>query len=313
MNWIKKIAPGIKSLLSPIKKRMEKGEKSLWTNCKCGTLTLKDEFEKNLFVCPSCSKTHTISCRQRFNIFFDGSDYTVLEYGLPPDDVTEWSDPRGKYIDRLKAARKKTGENEAMLFATGQLNGMQVTVGSMDFLFFGGSVSPAVGECFLSAANFSIKNKQPLILFATSGGMRMESGSILSLQQMTRMTIACRELKINKIPFILCAGGHVMGGTTASMASLADYIISESKDFLWGFSGKRIIEQNLREKLGKEIQTSQWVFDHGGLDKIVERKDLRSEIYNFLSILLKVKEKEINNMDDVNSFKQNLQKTSKAV
>ena len=307
MNWIKRLAPGIKALLSPLKKRLGKGEKSLWKNCSCGKLTMKDDFKKNLFECPHCFKTHLISCRQRFNIFFDNSDYTIIDYGSPPDDPSKWSDPRGKYIDRLKSARKKTGENETMLFATGLLNGMQCTVGAMDFSFFGGSVSPGVGECFLSGAEHSIKNKQPMILFATSGGMRMESGSILSLQQMARMTIACQELKKNKIPFILCAGGHVMGGTTASVASLADILISESKEFLWGFSGKRIIEQNLREKLGKEVQTSAWVFEHGGLDKIVPRKDLRSEIYNILSILLKVKEKEINNTSDVASNNKSLQ------
>ena len=307
MNWIKRFAPGIKALLSPLRKRLSKGEKSLWTNCKCGKLIMKDDFEKNLFECPHCFKTHLISCRQRFNIFFDESEYTILDYGSPPDDVSQWSDPRGKYIDRLKAARKKTGENETMLFATGSVKGMSCTVGSMDFSFFGGSVSPAVGECFLSATEFSIKNKQPMILFGTSGGMRMESGSILSLQQMPRMTIACRELNKNKIPFIFCAGGPVMGGTTASMASLADIIISESKDYLWGFSGKRIIEQNLKEKLDAEIQTSKWVYDHGGLDKIVPRKELRSEIYNILSILLKVKEKEINNTGDVVSNNKSLQ------
>ena len=130
---------------------------------------------------------------------------------------------------------------------------------------------------------------------------------------MTRRTLACSELKKNKIPFIVVAGGPSLGGTTASMASLADIIISESKDFLWGFSGKRIIEQNLREKLADEVQTSQWVLEHGGLDKIVPRKELRSEIYNILSILLKVKEKEINNKEDVSSIDQPLQKTSKAV
>ena len=314
MNWIKRIAPGIKSLLSPLRKRMSKGEKSLWTNCTCGKLTLRDEFEKNLFECPSCSKTHLISCKQRFNIFFDDSEYTVLEYGMPPEDPTSWSDPRGKYIDRLKAARKKTGENETMLFATGWLNALPVTVGSMDFSFFGGSVSPAVGECFLSGVQHSINNKQPMILFATSGGMRMESGGgILSLQQMARMTLACSELKKNKIPFIVVAGGPCLGGTTASVTSLADAIFSESKDFLWGFSGKRIIEQNLREKLPDEVQTSQWVLEHGGLDKIVPRKELRSEIYNLLSILLKVKEKEIKNINDVVSIDESLQKTSKAV
>ena len=312
MNWIKKIAPGIKSLLSPIKKRMAKGEKSLWTNCTCGKLTLRDEFEKNLFECPSCSKTHLISCKQRFDIFFDDSEYNIIEYGIPPEDPINFSDPKGKYVDRLKESRKKVGQQEAMLFATGWLNAMPVTVGSMDFSFFGASVSPTVGECFLSGVQHSINKKQPLILFVSSGGMRMHTG-ILSLMQMTRMTLACSELKKNKIPFIVVAGGPCLGGTTASMASLADIIISESKDFLWGFSGKRIIEQNLREKLADEVQTSKWVIEHGGLDKIIPRKELRSEIYNILSILLKVKEKEINNKGDVSSIEQPLQKTSKAV
>ncbi len=308
MNWIKRIAPGIKSLLSPIKKRMAKGDKSLWTNCTCGKLTLRDEFEKNLFICPSCSKTHLISCKQRFNIFFDNSEYTTLKYGMPPEDPIKFSDPKGKYSDRLEESRKKVGEQEAMLFANGKLNGMSVTVGSMDFSFFGASVSPSVGECFLSGVSNSINKRQPLILFVTSGGMRMHTG-ILSLMQMTRMTLACSELKKNKIPFIVVAGGPCLGGTTASMASLADIILSESKDFLWGFSGKRIIEQNLREKLADEVQTSQWVFEHGGIDKIVPRKEIKSEIYNILSILLKVKEKEINNTDDVNSVEESLQTT----
>ena len=137
MNWIKRIAPGIKSLLSPLKKRMAKGEKSLWTNCTCGKLTLKDEFEKNLFECSACSKTHLISCKQRFKIFFDESIYTSLEYGTPPEAPINFSDPKGKYSDRLEESRKKVGEQEAMLFATGKLNAMPVTVGSMDFSFFG--------------------------------------------------------------------------------------------------------------------------------------------------------------------------------
>tara|TARA_A100001011_G_scaffold281136_1_gene291136 strand:- start:1419 stop:2363 length:945 start_codon:yes stop_codon:yes gene_type:complete len=310
LNWIKRIAPGIKSLLSPLKKRMAKGEKSLWTNCSCGKLTLRDEFEKNLFECSACSKTHLISCKQRFRIFFDESVYTSLEYGTPPEDPINFSDPKGKYSDRLEESRKKVGEQEAMLFATGKLNAMPVTVGSMDFKFFGASVSPSVGECFLSGVQHSINNKQPLILFVTSGGMRMHTG-ILSLMQMTRMTLACSELKKNKIPFIVVAGGPCLGGTTASMASLADIILSESKDFLWGFSGKRIIEQNLREKLADEVQTSQWVLEHGGIDKIVPRKELRSEIYNILSILLKVKEKEINNTDDANTIQGSLQTVRK--
>ena len=240
--------------------------------------------------------------------FFDNSEYTTLKYGMPPEDPIKFSDPKGKYSDRLEESRKKVGEQEAMLFANGKLNGMSVTVGSMDFSFFGASVSPSVGECFLSGVSNSINKRQPLILFVTSGGMRMHTG-ILSLMQMTRMTLACSELKKNKIPFIVVAGGPCLGGTTASMASLADIILSESKDFLWGFSGKRIIEQNLREKLADEVQTSQWVFEHGGIDKIVPRKEIKSEIYNILSILLKVKEKEINNTDDVNSVEESLQTT----
>ena len=284
-------------------------ENSDWVSCCKGPINRK-ELEENLWVCKYCGKNFRISCIQRFDIFFGQNRYEILKTPMPSEDPLNFE----SYKDKILAARKKTGENETMLFATGWLNALPVTVGSMDFSFFGGSVSPAVGECFLSGVQHSINNKQPMILFATSGGMRMESGGgILSLQQMARMTLACSELKKNKIPFIVVAGGPCLGGTTASMASLADIIISESKDFLWGFSGKRIIEQNLREKLADEVQTSQWVLEHGGLDKIVPRKELRSEIYNILSILLKVKEKEINNTNDVSSIDGSLQKTSKAV
>ncbi|MDC1096062.1 acetyl-CoA carboxylase carboxyltransferase subunit beta [Pelagibacteraceae bacterium] len=294
MNWITKfLKPKIKSIF---KKRSSEEKDTLWTNCSCGKLTLKEEFVSNLYVCPSCDKHHTISNKKRFSIFFD-NEYEILEHGVPEENPINFKDTKD-YELRIQEARAKTKENESMLAATGKVNGIDVTVASMSFHYMGGSVSPYVGECFLSAVQHCITNRQPLILMATSGGMRMQTG-ILSLQQMARMTLGCSELKKNKLPFICLATGHVLGGTTASFASLADIIYSESKDFLWGFSGKRIIEQNLREKLADEVQTSQWVYEHGQIDKIVSRKEIKSEISNILSILLKIKEKENINSDNV--------------
>ena len=248
MNWIKRIAPGIKSLLSPLKKRMAKGEKSLWTNCSCGKLTLKDEFEKNLFECSACSKTHLISCKQRFKIFFDESVYTSLEYGTPPEDPINFSDPKGKYSDRLEESRKKVGEQEAMLFATGKLNAMPVTVGSMDFSFFGASVSPSVGECFLSGVQHSINNKQPLILFVTSGGMRMHTG-ILSLMQMTRMTLACSELKKKQDAVYCCSWWSLLRWNYSFNGKSCRYYFVRIKRFFMGFQRKK----NYRTKFKRKV------------------------------------------------------------
>ena len=288
MNWISKyIKPKLKSLF---KKKSSELNDALWQNCSCTKLTLREDFEKNLFVCPSCNKPHPLSNKQRFEIFLDDSEYTVLDYGRPPEDPLSFFDTK-KYSERIKKSKNETGEDETMVAVSGWLNALPITVVSMDFRWMGGSVSPRVGECFLNAAEHAIKNSKAFIVYATSGGMRMQTGN-LSLQQMGRMTIAMHELKKKNIPTIVVAGGHVLGGTTASFASLADQIYSEDENYLWGFSGKRIIEQNLKEKLAPEVQSSRWVMDHGGLDKIIPRHKLRDEIYNFLSILLKIKEKE---------------------
>ena len=305
MNWITKfIKPKIKSLF---KKKSADSKDGLWTNCSCSKLILKEEFKNNLYVCPSCDKPHLISSKQRFAIFFDDSEYQTLDYAMPEENPLNFVDTK-KYSDRLKEARQKTGEKEAMLAATGWLNAHPITVVNMNFKVLGGSVSPAVGECFLSAAQHSIEKNQPLILFTTSGGMRMQTG-ILSLQQMSRMSLAAIELKKNNIPFITIAAGHVLGGTTASFASLSDFIFSEHKDYLWGFSGKRIIEQNLREKLPDEVQTSSWTLEHGGIDKIIHRSKIRDEVYNILSILLKLKEKENINKENEIAVDKDLSKT----
>ena len=289
MNWISKfIKPKIKSLF---KKKSAEIDDTLWQNCSCSKLTLKEDLKKNLFVCPSCNKPHPLTNKQRFAMFFDDSEYEILDYGRPPEDPINFVDTK-KYEDRIKKAQDLTGEDETMAAATGYLNAVPVTAVSMSFSWLGGSVSPRVGECFLNAAEHAIKNNnKAFVMFVTSGGMRMQCG-ILSLQQMGRMTIAMRELKKKNILTFSIAAGHVLGGTTASFFSIADQIYSEDNENLIGFSGKRVIEQNIREKLSPEVQTSKWVLDQGQIDKIIPRHKLRDEIYNLLSILLKLKEKE---------------------
>ena len=304
VNWISKfIKPKLKSLF---KKKSAERDDALWQNCSCSKLTLKEDFEKNLFVCPSCNKPHPLNNKQRFDIFFDNSEYQILSYGKGPEDPINFKDTQS-YKDRIKKAKDETNQDETMTAATGNINSIPVTVVSMAFKWLGGSVSPHVGECFLNAAEYAIKNNhKAFIMFLTSGGMRMQTGC-LSLQQMSRMTIAMHELKKKNILTFSVAVGHVLGGTTASFASVSDQIYSEDENYLWGFSGKRIIEQNLREKLGEEVQTSRWVFDHGQIDRIIPRHELKSEIYNLLSILLKLKEKEA---QDSNAKSNNLQAVS---
>ncbi len=309
MNWITKfIKPKIKSLF---KKRSSSTKEALWITCDCKNLIYKDELLNNLSVCPTCGFHHKLTCEERFKTFFDNSQYEILETPIPKDDPLNFQDVK-KYTDRLKLAREKTKQSDAILIAQGKLNEIEVTVGAQNFNFIGGSVGSASGEAFVHGVQQAVDKKTPFIFFSCSGGQRMMESAI-SLMQMTRTVVAVNELKKNNIPYIVVLGNPTTGGVSASFATLGDILIGEPKAVI-AFAGKRVIQNTVKETLPEDFQTAEFVKDHGGIDLVVERKYLRSTISTLLSILLKKKESQfISNNDDVTNLDKNLSKTSKAV
>ncbi len=285
MNWITKfIKPKIKSLF---KKRSENTSENLWTTCGCKNLVYKEDLKTNFNCCPKCGSHHKLSCRERFDLFFDDGQYEIINTPIPQEDPLNFVDNK-KYTDRLKTARKITNQDDAILIATGNVNGVKVTVGAQDFRFIGGSFGAASGEAFIAGVQHSIDNNIPLIFFSCSGGQRMMESSI-ALMQMSRTTLAVNELKNKNIPYIVVLTNPTTGGVTASWAMLGDILIAEPKAVI-GFAGRRVIQDTVRETLPEEFQTAEYVKDHGGIDLVIERKYLNSTVGTLLKVLLKKEE-----------------------
>ena len=291
MNWLKKTIVFGEKIKKILKKRPSKEEieSSEWTSC-CKGPVLKKELEENLFVCSSCGKHHRISCRQRFDIFFGKNRYEILETPLPIEDPLNWKDTKS-YKDRLKEARKKTGQNCAAMIARGKINDIDVTVGAINFDFIGGSVGAAEGEAIIYGVQHAIDNQTPYIFFPCGGGQRMFESPI-ALANMTRTTLAINELKKNNLPYIVCFVDPCAGGISASFAMLGDIHFAEPGSLI-AFAGKRVIQATVKEELPQDFQTAEFVEKHGFVDKVVHRKDIKHQIGLILSILLK-KNSEVN-------------------
>ena len=285
MNWITKfIKPKIKSLFE---KRSSKVKENLWTTCECKNLIYKEDLQSNLKCCPKCGAHHKLSCRERFETFFDNKEFEILKTPLPKDDPLKFEDNK-KYTARLKSAREITKQDDAVAIAKGKIQNVDVVVGAQDFRFIGGSFGAASGEAFIAGIQHSIENNKPFIFFSCSGGQRMMESSI-ALMQMSRTTLAVNELKKKNIPYIVVLTNPTTGGVTASWAMLGDVLIAEPKATI-GFAGRRVIEDTVRENLPEEFQTAEYVKDHGGIDLVVERKYLNSTIGTLLNVLLKKEE-----------------------
>ncbi len=285
MNWIKRtlrFGEKIKKILKvrPTKQDIENSE---WTSC-CKGPVLKKDLEESLWVCSSCGKHHRINCKQRFDIFFGKDKYEVLRTPIPIDDPLNWKDSK-TYKDRLIQARKKTGQETAVLIAKGKINNIDVTVGAIDFGFIGGSVGAAEGEAIIYGIQNAIDEKTPFIFFPCGGGQRMFESPI-ALSQMTRTTLAVNELKKNNLPYIICFTDPTAGGITASFAMLGDISLAEPGALI-AFAGKRVIQATVKEDLPENFQTSEHLQKCGFVDLICERKDLSQKIGILLSILLK--------------------------
>jgi len=280
MNWITNyVRPRINSIFS----RREVPE-NLWTKCsECGTMLFHREIRENLNVCTSCGHHMPISPRDRFHTLFDGGIFREVAVPEPLADPLHFRDQK-KYPDRMRAAQKTTGEKEAMLVAEGEIGRTPIVAAGQDFSFMGGSMGMYVGNAIIAAAERAVARGCPLILFSAAGGARMQEG-ILSLMQMPRTTVAVQMLKEANLPYIVVLTHPTTGGVTASYAMLGDVQIAEPNALIC-FAGPRVIEQTIREKLPEGFQCAEYLLEHGMLDRVTRRKDLRDELITICRMLM---------------------------
>ncbi|MEI6417987.1 MAG: acetyl-CoA carboxylase, carboxyltransferase subunit beta [Sphingomonadales bacterium] len=256
---------------------------NLWTKCKsCGAMVYTKEWEDNQSVCPRCEHHDRIGPKARFQLLFDG-DWRQLTVPRVTEDPLKFKDQK-RYGDRLKAARAASGDNEAMVVADGSIKGQRAVVGVQNFGFMGGSMGMGVGEAFLTGAQAAIANQCPLVVFTAAGGARMQEG-ILSLMQMPRTTVAIQQLHDAGLPYIVVLTDPTTGGVTASYAMLGDVQIAEPGALI-GFAGQRVIEQTIREKLPEGFQRAEYLLDHGMLDMVVHRRDLKDTLAQLIGLLM---------------------------
>jgi acetyl-CoA carboxylase carboxyl transferase subunit beta len=280
MNWISNyVRPKINSLFS----RREVPE-NLWTKCpECGTMLFHRELTENLAVCTNCDHHMAITARDRFRALFDNGVFVEVEVPAPFVDPLHFRDQK-RYPDRLKAAQKETGEKEAMLVAEGEIGRTPIVAACQDFTFMAGSMGMYVGNAIVAAAQRAVALKRPLILFSAAGGARMQEG-ILSLMQMPRTTVAVEMVREAGLPYIVVLTHPTTGGVTASYAMLGDIQISEPNALIC-FAGPRVIEQTIREKLPEGFQRAEYLLDHGMLDRVTHRKEMKKELVTITRMLL---------------------------
>ena len=273
MNWITDWAlPKIKGLIGTSREVPD----NLWHKCpSCEQMIFHRDLDAAMYVCPHCGFHMRISPVVRFKALFDDGDYTTIELPRVATDPLRFRD-RKRYSDRLKEAQAKSGERDAMLVAHGRIEGQGAVVAIFNFEFMGGSMGMAVGEAIVSAARLARLQERPLIIFSASGGARMQEG-ILSLMQMARTTAAVTELREARLPFISVLTNPTTGGVTASFAMLGDVQIAEPGAMI-GFAGARVIEETIREKLPEGFQRAEYLLEHGMLDMVVPRGELRHRI-----------------------------------
>ncbi len=278
MNWLTRV----RNAIPFIAKR--ETEETLWNKCPgCSQMVFVKEYEENQSICPACNHHGRIGPAKRFAHLFDEGSWTQLATPTTRDDPLKFRDQK-KYTDRIKAARTATGEVDALINARGTIEGEHAVIGVQDFAFMGGSMGVAVGEAFIIGIRAAIKDKCPYIIFTASGGARMQEG-ILSLMQMPKMTVGVQELKEAGLPYIVVMTDPTSGGVMASYATLGDLNLVEPGATL-AFTGRRVIESTIREKLPDDFQTSQYLLDHGMLDMVVDRKDMRATLGQLIGYLM---------------------------
>tara|TARA_R110002049_G_scaffold118032_15_gene271955 strand:+ start:654 stop:1520 length:867 start_codon:yes stop_codon:yes gene_type:complete len=277
MSWFEKLMP---SRIST-EKRTRSVPEGVWIKCsRCDAQLYKNELERNLYVCPKCTHHMRIGARQRLDYFLDPESQKEIAANLEPEDPLRFKDSK-RYKDRIVAAQKKTGEKDALVAVRGALLGRPVVTCAFEFSFMGGSMGSVVGERFSRAAAIAAEEKMPLICFSASGGARMQE-ALFSLLQMAKTSAALARLGAAKVPYVSVLTDPTTGGVSASLAMLGDVNIAEP-DALIGFAGPRVIEQTVRETLPEGFQRSEFLLDHGAIDMIVDRRQMREQIADLLA------------------------------
>jgi len=280
MSWFEKLMPSRIRTEAKGKRGVPEG---LWTKCPgCSAILYRAEMERNLEVCPKCGHHMRIDARKRLQAFLDGEPQEEIGSGLEPVDILRFKDSK-KYKDRLASAQKATDEKDALIVVQGQVKGLPVVVGAFNFGFMGGSMGSVVGERFVRAVDTSLEQAMPLICFSASGGARMQE-SLFSLMQMAKTSAALSRLSERGIPFVSVMTDPTMGGVSASLAMLGDVNVAEPNALI-GFAGPRVIEQTVRETLPEGFQRSEFLLEHGALDMIVDRRDMRDRLASVLALL----------------------------
>ena len=279
-NWLEKIVPSLGRSESRKKSDIPEG---LWKKCpKCAAVLYRPELDKNLNVCPKCDHHMRLGARQRLEWFLDEESRIEIGTDVEPVDRLKFKDSK-KYKDRLSAAQKATGEKDALVAMKGQLNGLDVVAVAFEFSFLGGSMGAVVGERFVRAVNVALEQRIPLVCFAASGGARMQE-ALFSLMQMAKTSAALEKLKAEGIPYISVLTDPVFGGVSASLAMLGDLNVAEPNALI-GFAGPRVIEQTVREKLPEGFQRSEFLLEHGAVDMIIQRGQMRDKLASILAKL----------------------------
>jgi acetyl-CoA carboxylase carboxyl transferase subunit beta len=282
MSWFEKIMPSrIKT-----ERRTRSVPEGLWSKCPaCDAVLYRAELERNLFVCPKCGHHRRIGARQRLLWFLDDGERVEIGAGVQPEDMLKFKDSK-RYKDRLAQAQKTTEEKDALVVLAGRLLGNPVVASAFEFEFLGGSMGSVVGERFRRAVEYCIAHRAPLVCFTASGGARMQE-ALFSLQQMAKPSAALAKLAQARLPYVAVMTDPTMGGVSASLAMLGDLNLAEPRALI-GFTGPRIIQQTMRETLPEGFQRSEFQLEHGAVDMIVDRRDMRDRIGGMLNMLMKL-------------------------
>ena len=281
MSWFEKLMPSRIRTEGGSKKAVPEG---LWAKCpSCNAVLYRAEMERNMEVCPKCGHHNRIGARRRLDLFLDPESREEIGAELESGDPLKFKDSK-KYKERLSAAQKKTGEKDALVVMRGQLKGRDIVAAAFEFDFMGGSMGSVVGERFVQGVNAAIERRMPMVCFAASGGARMQE-SLFSLMQMAKTSAALHNMSRRGLPFVSVMTDPTMGGVSASFAMLGDINVAEPGALI-GFAGPRVIEQTVREKLPEGFQRSEFLLEHGAIDTIVDRREMRDRLALMLGMLV---------------------------
>ena len=284
MSWLQKLLPPkIKRDTGSPKKVVPEG---LWSKCEtCEGVLYRTDLEQNLFVCPKCSHHNRITARERLACLLDAEGRFEIGYEIVPVDSLKFKDSR-RYTERLEEARKDTAEDDALVVMQGSVKTIPLVAAAFEFRFLGGSMGSVVGERFVRGVHVCLEHKLPLVCFTASGGARMQEG-LLSLMQMAKTCAALTQLAAERLPFISVLTDPTMGGVSASFALIGDIVLAEPGALI-GFAGPRVIEQTVRETLPEGFQRSEFLLQHGDIDLIVDRREMRDKLANLITLMLKL-------------------------